>query len=102
MPCYHCAGCWWCWCNGVGNVFLTHFRPLLVPIGNCLNATAYLSIVSDHVYSFMANMYPCSDGYFYQYNAPHHKAQIISNWILEHDNEFTVLNGSHSHQLSTQ
>jgi len=26
MPCYHCAG-WW-WCNGVGEVFLAHFRPL--------------------------------------------------------------------------
>ncbi|MBN3307142.1 AGRD2 protein, partial [Amia calva] len=27
MPCYHCAGWWW-WCNGVGDVFLAHFRPL--------------------------------------------------------------------------
>jgi len=26
MPCYHCAGC--CWCNGVRDVFLAHFRPL--------------------------------------------------------------------------
>jgi len=24
-------------------------------------------------------------------NAPCHKARIISNWFLEHDNEFTVL-----------
>jgi len=24
MPCYHCAGCWWC-CNDVGDVFLAHF-----------------------------------------------------------------------------
>uniref|UniRef100_A0A8C6WT35 Tc1-like transposase DDE domain-containing protein n=1 Tax=Neogobius melanostomus TaxID=47308 RepID=A0A8C6WT35_9GOBI len=36
-------------------------------------------------------MYPSSDGYFQQDNAPCHKAQIISNWFLEHDNEFTVL-----------
>jgi len=50
MPCYHCAG-WWC--NGVGDVFLAHFRPL-VPIGHHLN----LSIVSDYVYPFMATMYP--------------------------------------------
>ncbi|KAJ0009398.1 hypothetical protein NQD34_001100 [Periophthalmus magnuspinnatus] len=27
MPCYHCAGWWW-WCNGVGDVFLAHFRSL--------------------------------------------------------------------------
>ncbi len=32
-----------------------------------------------------------SDGYFQQDNAPRHKAQIISDWFLEHDNEFTLL-----------
>jgi len=39
----------------------------------------------------MATMYPSSDGYFQQNNAPCHKVRIISNWFLEHDNEFTVL-----------
>jgi len=61
-----------------------------VPIGHRLNATAYLSIVSDHVHPFMATMYPSSDVYFQQDYAPCHKARIISNWFLEHDNEFTV------------
>ncbi len=32
-----------------------------------------------------------SEGYFQQNNAPCHKAQIISDWFLEHDNEFTLL-----------
>ena len=32
-----------------------------------------------------------SDGYFQQDNASHHKVQIMSNWFLEHDNEFSVL-----------
>jgi len=32
---------------------------------------------------------PSSD--IQQDNAPCHKAHIISNWFLEHDNEFTVL-----------
>jgi len=41
--------------------------------------------------TFMVTMYPSSDGYFQQDNAPYHKAWIISNWFLEHDNEFTVL-----------
>jgi len=54
-----------------------------VPIGHRLNATAYLSIVFDHVHPLMATMYPSSDGYFQQDNAPCHKAQIISNWFLE-------------------
>jgi len=62
----------------------------LVPTGHYLNAKAYLSIVSDHVHD-MATMYPSSDGYFQQDNAPCHKAQIISNCFLEHDNQFTVL-----------
>ncbi len=29
--------------------------------------------------------------YFQQDNAPCHKDQIISDWFLEHDNEFTLL-----------
>jgi len=41
----------------------------LVPIGHRSNATANLSIVSDHVHPFMATMYPSSDGYFQQDNA---------------------------------
>ncbi len=32
-----------------------------------------------------------SDGYFQQDNARCHKAQIHSDWFLEHDNEFTLL-----------
>ncbi len=59
---------------------------------HCVNATAYLIIVADHVYHFMTTVYPSSDGYFQQDNAPCHKAQIIAGWFLEHDNEFTLLN----------
>ncbi len=50
-----------------------------------------LSIVADHVHPFMTTVYPSSDDYFQQDNAPCHKAQIISDWFLEHDNEFTLL-----------
>ncbi len=63
----------------------------LVPIEHHLNATVYLSIVADHVHPFMTTVYPSSDGYFQQDNAPCHKAQFISDWFLEHDNEFTLL-----------
>jgi len=75
----------------VWGMFSWHTLGPLVSIGHRLNATAYLSIVSDYVYPFMATMYPFSDGYFLQDNAPCHKARKISNWFLEHDNEFTVL-----------
>ncbi len=72
-------------------IFSWHTLGLLVPIKNCLNATAYLSIVADHVHPFMNSVYPSSDDYFQQDNAPCHKAQTISDWFLEHDNEFTLL-----------
>ena len=61
-----------------------------VPIDHRLNATDFLSIVSDRVHPFSPTVYPSSDGYFQQDNASCDKAQIISNWFLEHDDEFTV------------
>ncbi len=39
----------------------------------------------------MTTVNPSFDGYFQQDNAPCHKAQIISDWFLKHDNEFTLL-----------
>ncbi len=54
----------------------------LVPTEHHLNTTAYLSIVADYVPPFMTTVYPS----FQQDNVPCHKAQIISNWFLEHDN----------------
>ncbi len=75
-------------CSGVmvWGIFSWHTLGPLVPIEHRLNATAFLSNVADHVHPFMT-----SDGYFQQNNALCHKDQIISNWLHEHDNEFTVL-----------
>ncbi len=73
----------------VWGIFSWHTLGPLVPTEHCLNATAYLSIVADHVHPFMTTVYTSSDGYFQKDNAPCHKAQIIS--FLEHDNEFTLL-----------
>ncbi len=75
----------------VWGIFYWHTLGPLVPIEHRLNATAYLSIVADHVHPFITTVYSSSDGYFLQDNAPCHKAQIISDWFLEHDNEFTLL-----------
>ncbi len=69
---------------------MAHIGPL-VPIEHCLNATAYLSIVANNVHPFMTTEYTSSDDYFQQDNAPRHKAQIISDWFLEHDNVLTSL-----------
>ncbi len=75
----------------VWGVFSWHTLGPLVPIEHRLNTTLYRSIVADHVHPFMTTVYPSSDGYFQQDNAPCHKDQIISDWFLEHDNEFTLL-----------
>ncbi len=75
----------------VWGIFSWHILGPLVPIEHRLNTTAYLSIVADHVHPFMTTVNPSSDVYFQQDNAPCHKAQIISDWFLEHDNEFTLL-----------
>ncbi len=72
----------------VRGIFTWHTLGSLVPIEHRLNTTDYLSIVADHVHPFMTTV---SDGCFQQDNAPCHKAQIISDWFLEHDNEFTLL-----------
>uniref|UniRef100_A0A3B3CGX4 Transposase Tc1-like domain-containing protein n=1 Tax=Oryzias melastigma TaxID=30732 RepID=A0A3B3CGX4_ORYME len=74
----------------VWGIFSWHTLGPLVPIEQCYDATAYLSIVADHVHPFMSSVFPSSDGYFQQDNTPCHKADIISDWLLEHDNEFTV------------
>ncbi len=75
----------------VWGIFAWHTLGPLVLIEHCLNTTTYLSIVADHVHPFMTTVYLSSDGYFQQDNAPCHKAQIISDWFLEHDKEFTLL-----------
>ncbi len=75
----------------VWGILSCHTLGPLVPIKHRLNTTAYLSIVADHVHPFITTVYPSSDGFFQQDNAPCHKVQIISDWFLEHNNEFTLL-----------
>ncbi len=54
-------------------IFSWHTLGPLLPIEHHLNTTAYLSIVADHVHPFLTTVYPSSDGYFQQDNAPCHK-----------------------------
>ncbi len=76
-----------------GNISLAHIKPPLIPTEHCLNATAYLSIVADNVHPFMATVYPPSNGYFQQDNAPCHKAHVISSWFHQHGKEFRLFWG---------
>ncbi len=89
LPCLNGSGWWWL-CNGVGDIFLAHFGPLSTnwALFKCHRLSEYCCWPCP---PFMTTVYPYSDGYFEQENAPCHKAQIISDWFLEHDNEFTLL-----------
>lgn len=66
-----------------------HTLSYLVPTEHYLNTTPYRSIVADHL--FMSRVNLSSDACFQQDNTPCLKAQLISNWFLEHENELTVL-----------
>jgi len=48
----------------VWGIFAWHTLGPLVPTEHRLNATAYLSIVADHVHPFRTTVYPSSDGFF--------------------------------------
>ncbi len=75
----------------VWGIFSKHTLGPLVPIEHRLKATDYLRIVADHVLPFMTTVYPSSDATSSRIMHHCHKAQIISDWFLEHDNEFTLL-----------
>lgn len=72
-------------------MFSWHKLGPLVPIEHSLNTADYLCLVADHVRPFMTAVHPSADGYFQQGNAPHHNAEVISSWFLEHKSEFGVL-----------
>ncbi len=72
----------------VCGIFSWHTLGPLVPIEHRLNATAYLSIVADHVHSFMTSVYPSSDGYS---RIIHHVTKLKSSQNGFLNNEFTLL-----------
>jgi len=66
----------------VRGMFSWHTLGPLMPIGHCLNATGYLSIVSDHFHPFTATMYPSSNGVHgsrnYSSKIMHHVTKLMS------------------------
>ncbi len=87
LPCLNGSG-WWC--NGVGDIFLAHFGILSTNWASFKRHSLpeYCCWPCPSLYDYSVPIFWC---YFQQDNAPCHKAQIISDWFLEHDNEFTLL-----------
>lgn len=64
---------------------LAHFGVNLTSFKHHLNSTAYPSVVADYFHAYLTTVY-------HLLMAPSsHKAQIVSHWFLEHDDELTVL-----------
>uniref|UniRef100_A0A9J8C1B0 Transposase Tc1-like domain-containing protein n=1 Tax=Cyprinus carpio carpio TaxID=630221 RepID=A0A9J8C1B0_CYPCA len=78
-------------CVMVWGIFSWHTLGPLLPIEHRLNATAYLSIVADHVHPFMTTVYLSSDGYFQQDNAPCHKWQRGLASVLSLNSAFKLI-----------
>ncbi len=74
----------------------------LVPIEHRFNATAYLSIVGDHVHPFMTTVYPSSDAT--SSRIMHHVTKLKSSQtgFLNMTMSSLYSNGLHSHQISIQ
>ncbi len=88
LPCLNGSG-WW-WFNGVGDILLAHFWPLSTNWTLIKRHSLPEFCCWPSLYDYSILIFWC---YFQQNNAPCHKAQnqIISDWFLEHDNEFTLL-----------
>ncbi len=89
MPCLNGSGWWW-WCNGVGDIFLAHFGTLSTNWASfkhhSLPEYCCCPCPSHYDYSVLLIFWCTSSRIMHR-----HKAQIISDWFLEHDNEFTLL-----------
>ncbi len=70
-------------------IFLAHFGPLNTNWA-LFNHHGLPEYYCWPCHPFMTTVYHLLM-YFQQDNAPCHKAQIISDWFLEHDNKFTLL-----------
>ncbi len=86
----------------VWGIFSWHTLGLLVSIEHHLNATASLSIVADHVHSFITTVYLSSDAT--SSRIMHHVTKIKSSQtgFLNMTMSSLYSNGLHSHQISVQ
>ncbi len=84
----------------VWRIFSWHTLGPLVPIDHHLNATAYPSIVADHIHPFMTTVYPSSDGFFQQDNVTKLKSSQTGFLNMTMSSHYS--NGLHIHQISIE
>ncbi len=86
----------------VWGIFSWHTLDPLVPVEHRFNATAYLSIVADHVHPFMTTVYPSSDGYSQQDTRCVTKLKSSRTGFLNMTMSSLYSSSLHSHQISIQ
>ncbi len=86
----------------VWGIFSWHTLGRLVPTEHCLNLTAYLSIVADHVHPFMTTVYPSSDVTSSRIMHRVTKLKSSQTGFLNMTMCSLYSNGLHSHQISIQ
>ncbi len=84
------------------DIFLAHFGSLSTNLALFKNATAYRSIVADHVHPFMTTVYPSSDAT--SSRITHHVTKLKSSQtgFLNVTMSSLYSNGLHIHQISIQ
>ncbi|GBM70262.1 hypothetical protein AVEN_270835-1 [Araneus ventricosus] len=60
----------------------------LIHLETILTSEMYLSILSDHLHSFMSTVHSDGLGRFQQDNATPHKLRIATKWLREHSSGF--------------
>ncbi len=83
-------------------IFSWHTLGPLVPIEHCLNATAYLSIVADHVHPFMTTVYHLLMATSSRIMLHVTKLKSSQTGFLNMTMSSLYSNGLHSHQISIQ
>jgi hypothetical protein len=57
--------------------------------------------MGNEVYHIIQTLFPNNDAVFQEENAHIHTAGTVQSWFAEHEGEFNIFPGQHSHQNST-
>ncbi|GBN44482.1 hypothetical protein AVEN_200274-1 [Araneus ventricosus] len=64
------------------------YMGLMIRLETTLTGDRYLSILSDHLHSFMSIMHSDGLGQFQQENATPHASRVATKWLQEHSSDF--------------
>ncbi|GBO10760.1 hypothetical protein AVEN_174959-1 [Araneus ventricosus] len=86
-PCLSTGDCliWWSLCDGMGRVQLAWYGT---PDTSRDDSDRYLSILPNHLHSFMSTVHSDGLGQFQQNNATPNALRVATKWLQEHSSDF--------------